>query len=447
MDISIPKNINFIINTLGEAGYEAFIVGGCVRDMLMEREPHDFDVTTSARPEQTKAILEAAGVKVFETGIKHGTVTAVIDGENVEITTYRIEKGYSDNRHPDLVEFTDSLREDLARRDFTMNAIAWNPQAGLKDYFGGQEDIEKCRIKAVGESDTRFKEDGLRILRAIRFASVLGFEIESETEAALARNKALLKKISVERSREELTKLLTGPGAGTTLMKYADIIGVVLPEILAMKGFQQRNPHHIYDVLEHSAVCVDRISPQPHLRWAALLHDVGKPDTFTMDDDGIGHFYGHGARSEAIARTIMHRLRFDTDTLKRTADLIKHHDLQIELTTKSVKKALNKLGEENLHHLILLKRADNMAQHPDLIGRQQYYDHLEALIRQIIDESQCFTLKDLAVNGNDLIAIGITEGKQIGMILKSLLDDVIEGRIANEKDFLLALAKEKTSNL
>ena len=449
MNIKIPQEINFILERLNEAGYEACIVGGCVRDMLMGREPHDFDVTTSARPEQVRETFEdlllpdGRKAKVFDTGIKHGTVTVLAGGGPVEVTTYRTEGAYSDGRHPDSVEFTGSLEEDLARRDFTMNALAWNPEKGLCDYFGGQADIEKGIIRAVGNPDARFKEDALRILRAVRFASVLGFEIEAGTDAALEADKELLKKISAERIREELTKLITGPDAERILLKYTDIIGVVIPEIAAMKGFEQCNPHHIYDVLEHSVKAMTSVKPEPYLRWAALLHDIGKPETFTIDENGTGHFYGHAVRSEELARSIMHRLRFDNETLKQAADLVKYHDLQIELTTKAVKRALNKLGEETFRDLILIKRADNMAQHPDFGGRQEYYDQLEDILDKILEENQCFSLKDMAAGGNDLIAIGITDGRQIGQILKSLLDDVIDGRIANEKEALLKAAKEK----
>lgn len=442
--MKVPASVNFILQTLRHAGFEAYIVGGCVRDMLMGREPHDFDVTTSALPEHVKELFP----KVFETGLKHGTVTVLADGEPVEVTTFRTEGAYSDGRHPDFVQFTTSLEEDLARRDFTMNALAWSPETGVKDYFGGHQDIAAGIIRAVGSADARFKEDALRILRALRFASVLGFEIEEDTERALHDNKELLSRISSERIQVELTKLLTGPGAGRIIMKYVDIIGVVMPEILAMKGFDQRNPHHIYDVLEHSATAIDRIRPQDaaghHLRWAALLHDIGKPETFTLDDSGTGHFYGHAVRSEELARIILRRLRFDNDTVRRVTDLVKYHDLQIELTTRAVKRVLNKLGEETFRDLILLKRADNLAQHPDFADRQQYYDRLEELLAQIIEGNQCFSLRDLAIDGNDLIKNGITDGRTIGRTLKAALAEVIDGNLQNEKDALLKWAKKIT---
>lgn len=451
--MKVPASVNFILKTLRDAGFDAYIVGGCVRDMIMGIVPHDFDVTTSALPQQVKEIfdgLEMAAacsggrtVKVFETGLKHGTVTVLADGEPVEVTTFRTDGTYSDGRHPDSVTFAGSIEEDLARRDFTMNALAWNPQTGIKDYFGGREDIEAGIIRAVGNPDRRFTEDALRILRAIRFASALGFEIEPATRQALHSNKELLKKISAERIREELTKLITGPGAGRIIMKYVEIIGVVMPEILAMQGFDQRNPHHIYDVLEHSAAAVDSISPVPYLRWAALLHDVGKPQTFTTDKDGTGHFYGHGARSEEMARAILRRLRFDNETVRRVADLVKYHDLQIELTTKAVKRVLNKLGEETFRDLILLKRADNLAQHPDYLDRQKYYDQLEDLLEQIIEEAQCFSLRDLAINGSDLIEAGITDGRTIGRTLKAALEAVMDGNLANEKETLMVWALEE----
>lgn len=446
MKIKVPDAVNLILETLHNAGFEACIVGGCVRDMFMGREPHDFDVTTSARPEQVRAVFDGLMLpdgrkaKVFDTGIKHGTVTVLAGGGPVEVTTFRVEGGYSDGRHPDFVEFTGSLEEDLARRDFTMNALAWSSEDGLADFFGGQEDIESGCIRAVGDADARFKEDALRILRAVRFASVLGFEIEQETEAAMVTNKELLTRISAERIQVELTKLLTGQGSGRIILKYADIIGTVIPEILAMKGFDQKNPHHIYDVLEHSAVAVDNIRPEPHLRWAALLHDTGKPETFYEDENETGHFYGHAARSEEMARVIMRRLRFDNETTSKVVNLVKYHDLQIELTAKAVKRALNKLGEETFRDLILVKRADNLAQSQDFADRQQYYDELEKLLEQIIEENQCFSLKNLAIDGNDLIAAGITDGKTIGKMLKAALAEVIEGNLPNGKETLLAWA-------
>ena len=446
--MKVTEGVNFILETLRHAGFEAYIVGGCVRDMLMGREPHDFDVTTSALPEQVKGLFP----KVFETGLKHGTVTVLAGGEPVEVTTFRTEGAYSDGRHPDFVEFTGSLEEDLARRDFTMNALAWNHQTGIQDYFGGQEDIRTGIIRAVGSPDARFKEDALRILRAIRFASVLGFEIEENTERALHDNKELLGKISAERIQVELTKLLTGPGAGRIVMKYVDVIGVIMPEILAMQGFDQHNPHHIYDVLEHSATAIDKVrhtadAEKSHLRWAALLHDIGKPETFSVDENGTGHFYGHAARSEEMARIILRRLKFDNETVRRVTDLVKYHDLQIELTTKAVKRALNKLGEETFRDLLLLKRADNLAQHPYFADRQQYYDKLEEILAQIIEENQCFSLRDLAINGNDLIAAGITDGRTIGRILENALAEVIDGNLPNEKENLLRWAKDCLSKM
>ena len=291
MDWVLPAQVNTALARLHDAGYEAYIVGGCVRDRIMGREPKDYDITTSALPEQTAAVF--AGERIIETGMKHGTVTVLLDGEPLEITTFRIDGTYSDSRHPDAVTFTPSLREDLARRDFTMNAMAYSSETGLVDPFGGQADIAAKYIRCVGDPDLRFREDALRILRALRFSSVLGFPIEPETDGAARYLCLLLKKISAERVFSELKQLLCGPDVRRVLLDYAGVLGAVLPEILPMQGFDQRNPHHCYDILEHTAAAVEAMPPEPALRLAALLHDVGKPECFFTDEDGVGHFYGH----------------------------------------------------------------------------------------------------------------------------------------------------------
>ncbi|HKM28471.1 MAG TPA: HD domain-containing protein, partial [Anaerovoracaceae bacterium] len=395
-------------------------------------------VTTSATPEQVKEVF---GGQVYETGIKHGTVTVVIDHMPIEVTTYRIEKGYSDGRHPDKVEFTRSLEEDLARRDFTINALAYRQKAGLVDYFDGQKHISSKKICTVGSPTDRFGEDALRILRAVRFASTLGFDIEKSTADAMEECKGLLGKISKERIAVELTKMLCGDDVRNVLVKYTDILGEVIPELLAMKGFSQRNPHHIYDVLIHTAVAVENVEKIPYLRWAVLLHDVGKPATFSIDELGVGHFYGHAGISADMTRTILRRLKMDNDTVSRVVSLVKYHDMQIELTDRAVKRAMNKLGEEMFFDLIKVKRADNMGQSMEYRDRQGYYDNLENIARGILDAKECFSLKDLAVKGGDLIDIGITEGKIIGEALALLLEDVLEGKIPNEKEELLKRVK------
>ena len=437
----LPQPVQTALCRLEQAGYEAFIVGGCVRDCLLGKEPQDYDITTSALPEETKAVF--AGERLIESGLKHGTVTVLLDRVPLEITTYRVESAYSDNRHPDAVSFTRNLREDTARRDFTMNAMAYSESCGLVDYHGGQEDLRAGRIRCVGNPGQRFREDALRILRALRFASVLNFEIEDETAQAIREEAWRLQNISRERIREELLKLLCGEGVRRILLDYVDVLGVVIPEILPMKGFDQKNIHHIYDVWTHTAVAVDSIPRDPILRISALLHDIGKPDCFTVDEKGVGHFYGHGRRSEELAEEILTRLKFDNAAKKQILQLVLYHDLYIEDAPQPVKRALNRFTPEGLRQLVLLKRADNLAQNPQFRDRQQFLDRLEAVAAAILEEEQCFCLRDLAVNGRDLIEMGMEPGESIGNVLNTLLEAVIGGQTKNEKEALLTWAKEQ----
>ena len=439
--MEFPEQVNTALRRLREAGYTACAVGGCVRDRLMGAEPKDYDVTTAALPEQTEAVF--AGERIIETGLKHGTVTVLLGGLPIEITTFRVDGGYSDARHPDAVRFTPSLTEDLARRDFTVNAMAWSPEDGLADPFGGADDLRNRLIRCVGDPDTRFREDALRILRALRFAAVLGFRIEERTADALHRNRALLDKVSAERIAAELCKLLCGDGVKPILLEYADVLGVVLPELLPMRGFDQRNPHHIYDVLEHTAVVVENVPPEPMLRWAALLHDSGKPATFALDAKGVGHFFGHPKVSAALADAALRRLKLDNATRERVVLLVQYHDVQIEPTEKAVKRALGKLGEEAFFQLLALKRADNLAQSPEYRGRLALCDQLEAIAREILRREDCFSLRDLAVKGGDLIAAGLRPGPALGAALDALLDAVIDGRVENERDALLAFLQKE----
>ena len=326
------------IERLRAAGHEAWIVGGCVRDVLLGRTPTDYDLTTSALPEETEAVF--AGERLIETGLQHGTVTVLLEGVPLEITTYRVDGGYTDARHPDGVTFTRSLREDAARRDFTINAMAYAPGEGLQDFFGGQADLSAGVIRAVGEADRRFQEDALRILRAIRFASVLGFELDPETDAAGRRNAPLLQKISVERVFVELSKLLCGPGAGKILRAYPDILGVVLPELTPTVGFAQHNVHHCYDVYTHTAVAVDHVPPEVTLRLAALFHDLGKPATFSMGEDGQGHFYGHPKVSAALAEQILLRLRAPKRLREEVVRLVEVHDWPLSTEPRLIRRRL-----------------------------------------------------------------------------------------------------------
>lgn len=435
-----PEQVNTVLRRLESAGFAAFAVGGCVRDRLMGLTPKDYDVTTAALPEQTKAVF--AGFRLIETGIRHGTVTVVIDDMPIEVTTFRTEAGYSDGRHPDAVAFVPSLAEDLARRDFTVNAMACAPDGTVADPFGGQADLRAQTLRCVGNPERRFREDALRILRALRFSSVLAFTVEDATAAALRRERELLRQVSAERIRDELTKLLCGGAVRPVVLAYAEVLGVVLPELLPMLGFDQRNPHHIYDVLEHSAVVTEHVPAEPVLRWAALLHDCGKPACFTVDEQGVGHFAGHPKAGAAIADGALRRLRMDNRSRERIVTLVAEHDRQIEPTERAVRRALNKLGPEAFFQLLDLKRGDNLAQSPAYRERLATVLRLEQLAREILARGECFTSEKLAVNGKDLMAVGIAQGPAVGAAKRLLLDAVIEGRAENTRGALLAYLRE-----
>lgn len=436
----LPEEVGNALEILEVAGFEACLVGGCVRDFLLGTAPRDFDIATDALPEETKKAF--SGFRVIETGLKHGTVTVLINGMPLEITTYRADGIYSDGRHPDQVHFTRRLEEDLARRDFTVNAMAYSRKKGLVDIFGGRQDLKEKRIQTVGEAERRFSEDALRIIRALRFSSVLGFEIADKTAAAAHSLKERLAIVSAERIYTELTKLLCGKNVRRVLMAYPEILGVWLPEILPMVGFCQHNFHHIYTVWEHTAAVTEAIPPVPYLRWAALLHDCGKPGTFSMGTDGVGHFYGHHKRSTAMAEIILDRLKTDKDTGARIITLIRYHDTPLERDLKSVKRMLNKLGAELFFDLVKLQRADNMGQAPQFRNRQQKLDEVEALAREILQTKDCFSLKDLAISGRDLIELGLSPGPELGKMLNQLLETVIEGTLPNEKELLLEEARK-----
>lgn len=435
-EMVLPEAVREALAILNQNGHEAYAVGGCVRDALRGAVPHDYDITTSARPEETAACF--AGRTLIETGLRHGTLTLHSGGMDLEITTYRRDGVYEDHRHPAAVTFSRSLTEDLARRDFTINAMAYHPQRGLVDPFGGRRDLAAGVIRCVGDPSGRFDEDALRILRALRFASVLDFQIETDTAAALAAQKNLLDHISRERIRTELVKLLCGRAAAGVLSSYFEVIAAVIPELLPMRGFAQKNPHHIHDVWGHTLAVVDAAPPLPHLRLAALLHDIGKPECFTVDAEGIGHFYQHEAAGAETTRRILHRLRFDQAALLRVVTLVREHGRQIEPSDKAVKRALRLLGPDMFFDLLALKRADNAGQAPAFAFRQEGYDRLEAIATRVLAQKQCFSRRDLAVNGRDLLAAGIPAGPELGLALDRLLDAVIEERVPNEKDALLS---------
>ena len=439
-NLDISYGASYVLNTLHKNGYEAYIVGGSVRDMYLGNRAHDFDVTTSATPEEIKAVFNDRSI--IETGIKHGTVTVVIKGENIEITTYRCDGSYTDSRHPDSVEFTRNLCDDLCRRDFTVNALAYDGEGEIIDLHGGKRDIENRVIRAIGDPYQRFTEDDLRILRGMRFSSVLGFEIEDRTHQAILDLRHLLGKISRERIAEEINKLLCGKNAREVILNYSEVLGEIIPEINIMRGFDQKNRHHIYDILTHTAYVVSNIEPKKHLRLAALLHDTGKPQTVSTDENGEQHFYGHPHASEDIARKFLNEYKYDNWTKDRVLLLVRVHDTVIDEDKVYIKKRLNRMGKDAFFELIQLQRADNKAQSP-IYDRTEHFDKVEDIARQIISESECFSLKDLSVNGRDLMENGFSRGKLLGEILDYLLRCVIEEKTENNKEALLRLAREQ----
>lgn len=437
MNIIIPKDVEKIIERLNSAGYEAYVVGGCVRDSIMEKTPHDWDICTSATPEVVKSLFS----HTTDYGMKHGTITVFADKEGYEITTFRAETDYSDHRHPDTVEFVADLKSDLSRRDFTINALAYNNESQLIDMFNGLDDIRNQMIRCVGNADERFKEDALRILRALRFAATLGFDIEDKTSEAIHYNVHLLKYIAEERKRDELMKLLGGTYTTKILLEYSDVIAEVIPEIQLCVGFNQNNRYHCYDVYEHMVHAVEN-GITPIEKFALLIHDIGKPHCYTEDKNG-GHFYGHPAISEEIAKDVVNHLKFDNDSKKAVLELVKYHDIEIPVTKKSVLKLLNRLGEERALQLMDIKLADILAHAPGtqdaLIEKWKIFNRL---LGEVLVEGNCFSRKNLAVNGNDIKALGVSEGPEIGRIIQTLMGEVMSEQLANEKEVLLNRANE-----
>ncbi len=435
----MPVEVKTVMQRLERQGEEAYAVGGCVRDTLLGRVPGDWDVTTGAAPER---VLEIFGEEAIPTGLKHGTVTVRSGEFGVEVTTYREDGAYEDHRHPLEVTFTSSLAEDLKRRDFTVNAMAMSLRGELTDLFHGQEDLQAGVLRAVGTAAERFEEDALRILRGLRFASVLGFSLEEETARAMEEKKELLCEIAGERVREELTKLLCGRDVRRILMEYPQILGAVLPEILPSVGFDHCNPHHCYDVWEHTACAVENVPAEPLLRWVMLLHDLGKPSVCYYDEEaGKARFGGHQAASVVLAEEILRRLRFDTASKERILRLVEHHDRLIDPTEKAVRRLLRRFGEEDVRALIRIRRADNLAQHPDFHGLQAELTAAEQWLEKILREEQCFSLRQLCVDGHDLMQLGL-QGKAVGEMLETLLGSVVEEELPNQREALLAAAKE-----
>lgn len=432
-----------VLARLRAHAYEAYLVGGCVRDALRGVPAHDYDAATSALPEQILQVF--SDLPTVGTGLRHGTVTVVCDGLPVEVTTFRVDGTYSDGRRPDGVSFTRSAEEDLARRDFTVNAMAWSEQDGLLDPFGGRNDLRSGILRCVGDPSTRFHEDALRILRALRFASTLGFSLADGTANAVRDCRSLLSRVSCERIASELTALLCGENVEAVLLAYPEVFSAVLPELAPCVGFDQHSEYHCLDVYVHLARTVAHVPPRPHLRWAALLHDVAKPQCFSLDDRGQGHFYSHAARSALVAAEICERLRFDRETARRINLLIRCHDTPILPDEAAIRRRLNKLGAELYRDLVSLAKADNRAQAPHLSYRLALCDRALETAEKILAEKQCLSLRELALNGHDLTALGY-RGREIGNALQRLLDAVLDGTVENERETLLQYLNERTED-
>ena len=441
--MELPKYVQTCIDALEEAGFAAYAVGGCVRDACLGLEPHDFDLCTSALPEQTEAVF--AGYQLVLAGKKHGTVTVITDGGPVEITTFRTEGAYLDNRHPEWVKFVPHVEDDLARRDFTVNAMAWSPYRGFADPFGGREDLKNGILRVVGDPEARFREDSLRILRGARFAAKYHLAVEENTKNAMFSLAPLMDNLARERVFEELCKLLLSATA-EDLITFAPVIAQTIPELEPMIGFDQRSPHHAYDLFTHTAQVTASVPAELPLRWSGLLHDVGKIPCFTLDQNGRGHFYGHAKASAQMADTILHRLKAPTALREQVVELVGLHMTKFELEKKTVRRWLGKLGPETVDALLALQKADMGSKGTGKLEEMDQFLQLRAIIAEIQAENACLTLKDLAIHGNDLIAIGFTPGKEIGACLQHLLNQVLDEKIPNEREPLLSAAEEFHQN-
>lgn len=440
--MNIPQGPDEILNRLTAAGFQAYAVGGCVRDSLLGTVPGDWDICTSALPEETEACF--SDLRVVETGLKHGTVTVIFQGVPYEITTFRSDGNYLDHRRPQQVNFVRTLKEDLLRRDFTINAMAVGLDEEIQDPFGGRRDLTDGIIRCVGDPDTRFTEDALRILRGLRFASRLGFSIAPETAAAMDRNKNLLSYVSGERIYKELTGILIGTYAQSVLEQYGGVLAAVLPEIQPSMGFLQRNPFHNRDVWQHTLEALGKSRPDPIVRWALLLHDLGKPDCFTLDDRGIGHFYGHPQRSMELAEQILDRFHGDKKTRDTICLLVRDHDREAPATIKNARRWIARYGRDNVRLLLEVKRCDCLA-HVDTPKTRARYNNLmemTRLIRECLETERCFSVRDLPVKGGDVMALGVPAGPQVGRILEGLLDDVLDGACPPEREALLERLKQ-----
>jgi len=441
MKIIIPEDVNYILTQLNKAGYEAYAVGGCIRDSILGRIPDDWDITTSAKPEQVKEIFP----KTIDTGIQHGTVTVMRNHVGYEVTTYRIDGEYEDSRHPKEVIFTSDLLEDLKRRDFTINAMAYNEKTGLVDAFGGIQDIENQVIRCVGNATCRFEEDALRMMRAVRFSAQLGYEIEEETRKAIKVLAPNLKNISAERIQVELVKLLVSDHPDYIQEAYElGMTEVFFPEFDKAMKTRQNNPHHKYTVGEHMLHSLKYVEKNKVMRLTMLLHDIAKPETISMDEKGIHHFYGHCEKGEEMSRKILRRLRFDNDTILKVSRLVQYHDRELSIKPEKLRKTIVKIGPELFPLLLEVKQADLLAQSDYLREeKQQKLEDVRKVYGEILKQENCLTLKDMAVTGRDLIEQGVVPGKRLGELLQILFEHVLEVPEDNEKEILLEILKRE----
>ncbi|MCW6088353.1 CCA tRNA nucleotidyltransferase [Clostridium sporogenes] len=441
--IQIPKGVKYIINTLQENNHEAYIVGGAVRDSLLERKVNDWDITTSANPQEVENIFENLGYKIIPTGLKHGTVTILINSIGYEVTTFRIDGEYEDNRHPKEVKFTSNLKEDLKRRDLTINAMAYNDKTGLVDYFNGLEDLNNKIVRCVGNSKDRFNEDSLRMLRCIRFASQLNFDMEKSTKFNIRELSKNINNVSMERIRDELCKILVSsqPVYGIRNIVELNLVDYIIPELKDCVGFQQHNKHHDKDVYGHILSVVENVPNKLELRLAALLHDIGKPKCFSIGDNGQGHFYGHQKISADMTKDILKRLKFDNKTIDKVDKLVYNHMTRYnKLRIPSIKKFINKVGIDNLDDLFELQIADIKG------SAKEYHSfdnvlNLKIKCEKILSEKQPLTIKDLDIDGHDLMKLGIKQGKEIGIVLNKLLDIILENPNLNNKEDLIKIVE------
>lgn len=444
MHIELPENVKKLIETIEAAGYEAYAVGGCVRDSILGRIPDDWDITTTAKPLQIKEIFR----RTIDTGIKHGTVTVMMDKEGFEVTTYRIDGEYEDSRHPKDVTFTLDITEDLKRRDFTINAMAYNERRGLIDVFDGMKDIDRRIIRCVGNPKERFLEDALRMMRAVRFSAQLGYSIEEETKAAISKMAGNLKNISAERIQTELVKLVVSPHPDYLRVCYeTGITKIIFPEFNPCMITEQNHPHHCYTVGEHTLHSMKETKTDKVLRLAMLFHDIGKPMTKKTDDEGIDHFHGHAKISEQIAETVLRRLKFDNDTIYKVSKLVLYHDYDISISAKGVRRAIHKIGEDIFPYLLEVKRADILAQsdyHKE--DKLCSLTELEMIYKQVMEAKECVSLHTLAVTGKDLIEDGMKPSKELGEVLNQLLEIVLENPERNNKEELLTYSHEILKN-